>query len=90
MCAKISWVVISTTGQTAVINLLHKRHFGVTCMKVLARSFVVWSGIDTNLKSIVKEFDHNQQVRHTPAKSSIAYPWGISNRPWEYLHADFA
>ncbi len=47
-----------------------------------------WPGIDTDLENMVKECDHCQQIRHTPAKAPL-HPLDFPSRLWEQLHADF-
>ena len=82
-------IVIPTKGRKAVMDLLHEGHPGGTRMKALARSFVWWPGIDSDLKGRVKECQQCQLTRHTPARAPL-HPWEFPTAPWECLHADFA
>jgi len=81
-----SRVVVPPQGPKAVvIDLLHDGHPGSIQMKVLARSFVWWSGIDHNLE--VKACDARQRTRHCFAQVPL-HPWEFPSVPWERLHAD--
>ena len=82
-------IVVPTKGRKAVMDLLHEGHPGGTWMKALARSFVWWPGIDSDLEGRVKECQQCQLTRHTPARAPL-HPWEFPTAPWECLHADFA
>ena len=47
-------VVIPSAGRQKVLELLHQGHPGITRMKGLARSFVWWPGMDSDLENKVK------------------------------------
>ena len=58
-------------------------------MKALARSYVWWPGMDSEIESTVKSCK-SCQINHTmPAKAPV-HPWEKTTSPWVRLHIDFA
>ena len=47
-------VIIPAAGQDIVLNQLHETHVGITKIKMLARSYVWWSGIDSDIQRKVQ------------------------------------
>ena len=57
-------------------------------MKSLARSYVWWPNLDTDIESMVKECGGCQQALNRP---EIMYsPWIEPSGPWKRLHIDYA
>ena len=63
-----SRVVIPPRGRAAVLNLLHEGHSGITRIKRLARGYVWWPGMDSELEDSVKHCNKCQERQHLPAK----------------------
>ena len=82
-------VVIPPEGRSAVLELLHKGHPGNNRMKVLARSFVWWPGIDRDIEERINSCELCQLSRHNPSLVPL-HPWEFPSVPWECMHADFA
>jgi transposase InsO family protein len=82
-------VVIPPNGQKRVLDELHTAHPGVSKMKVLARSYVWWPHIDTDIESVVRECVNCQAVRKPPAEAPL-HPWEWPDTPWDRIHIDFA
>ena len=84
-----SRVVIPPHGRAAVLRLLHEGHPGITRMKTLARRYVWWPGIDSELEDSVKHCSKCQEHQHLPAKAPM-HPWEWPDRPWACIHIDYA
>ena len=82
-------VVIPSAGYQKVLELLHQGHPGITRMKALARSFVWWPGMDSDLENKVKLCPSCQQNQKTPEVAPL-HPWEWSQKPWSRLHIDYA
>ena len=82
-------VVIPLAGCKHIIEQLHQSHPGVTRMKGLARSFVWWSGMDSELESKVNHVQvvncsKTIQLRHHSTLGNG------HNEPWSRIHIDYA
>ena len=84
-----SRVVIPLAGRQKILELLHQGHPGITRMKGLARSFVWWPGMDSDLEEKVKSCMSCQQNQKTPEVAPL-HPWEWPQRPWSRLHIDYA
>ena len=82
-------VVIPLAGRKHIIEQLHQSHPGITRMKGLARSFVWWPGMDSELESKVKSCQSCQLQQDNPAKAPL-HPWEWSQRAWSRIHIDYA
>jgi hypothetical protein len=58
-------------------------------MKALARSYVWWPGIDSEIEGLAKGCSGCQRVQHAP-KCSPLHPWEWPSTPWQRIHVDFA
>ena len=58
-------------------------------MKALARSYVWWSNIDSEIEMIVKSCKSCQINQTMPTKVPI-YPWEKTTAPWMRIYIDFA
>ena len=84
-----SRVIVPLQGRKSVIELIHESHPGVTRMKRLARGYVWWPGMDTELEDSVRRFAKCQENQKIPPRAPM-HPWEWPNRPWARLHADYA
>ena len=82
-------VVIPPPGRQLVITQLHSTHPGICKMKSLARSYVWWPGMDTDIASTVQSCSICQQHRPSPPKAPL-HPWEWPSHPWSRLHIDHA
>ena len=58
-------------------------------MKRLARGYVWWPGIDTELEKCVKESKECQTQQKTPPVTPL-HPWSWPEKPWSRIHVDYA
>ena len=84
-----SRVIIPPAGRQKALELFHSGHPGASRMKSLARSYIWWPGVDTEIEQKVKSCHPCQLRRNTPPTSPLI-PWEFPQHPWERLHADFA
>ncbi|XP_063220109.1 uncharacterized protein K02A2.6-like [Bacillus rossius redtenbacheri] len=82
-------VVVPQVLRETVLQMLHEGHPGVVRMKMLARSYVWWPGMDNEIDDTVKKCTACQLTRHSiPQKSWV--PWPEACRVGERVHVDFA
>lgn len=84
-----SRVVVPPPGRQSLLEELHKSHPGISKMKALARSYVWWPGIDTEIEHLVKSCPVCQESRPSPAPAPL-HPWEWPSQPWSRIHLDFA
>lgn len=58
-------------------------------MKGLARSYIWWPGLDSDIEAKVRECSTCQLHRPMPSKAPL-HPWEWSHRPWARVHVDHA
>jgi hypothetical protein len=84
-----SRVVIPSSLQEKVLQMLHDVHPGMVRMKSLARSHVWWPGIDADIEAAVRTCRSCQENQSNPAIAPV-HSWEYPTAPWERLHVDFA
>ena len=84
-----SHVVIPPPGRQLILEELHESHPGISKMKSLARSYVWWPGMDSEIELLVKTCPVCQESRPTPAPAPL-HPWEWPSQPWSRIHLDFA
>ena len=72
-----------------VLQELHKGHPRITKMKALARMYVWWPGIGSDIEKSVHLCQQCQEVQSSPPMAPLN-PWRWLSRPWVRLHMDFA
>ena len=82
-------VIIPPPGRVAVLQELHKGHPGISKMKALARMYVWWPGMSSDIEKSVRRCGQCQQVQSSPPLAPLN-PWKWPSRPWARLHLDFA
>ncbi|XP_064485936.1 uncharacterized protein K02A2.6-like [Ornithodoros turicata] len=82
-------VIIPRSLQPAVLSLLHEAHPGMTRMKMLARSYVWWPGLDKDLESTVRSCKICQSVLPAQTVGPLR-PWSYPTRVWQRVHVDYA
>jgi len=84
-----SRVVIPPPGRKSVLDELHQAHQGTTKMKSLARSYIWWPLMDSDIEQLVKGCPQCQESRPSPPAAPL-HPWEWPASPWSRLHIDFA
>ena len=82
-------VVIPPQVRNLLLDELHVGHLGIEQMKRLARSYLWWPGLDTEIESKVKPCVACQSNRKMPATAPL-HPWEWPHRPWSRVHIDYA
>ena len=81
-----SRVIVPSVGHPIILNQLHECHPGVNRMKSLARCYVWWLKIDSDIESTVQSCKNCQLNRSAPPRAPL-HPWEY---PWACLHIDHA
>lgn len=68
---------------------MHESHFGIVKTKAIARSFVWWPKIDSEIENLVKSCTLCQKLVSSPEKSMLI-PWNQTSSVWQRIHIDFA
>ena len=82
-------VVVPPQDRQAVLQELHEGHLGMTKMKLLARMYVWWPGIDRDIEDSVRTCSQCQANQSLPPVAPL-HLWGWPMRPWTRLHIDYA
>ncbi|XP_060545570.1 uncharacterized protein K02A2.6-like [Pantherophis guttatus] len=82
-------VVIPLRLREKVLTLLHEGHPGIVRMKGLARSYVWWPSMDTDITEWVERCQPCQESRSDPPMAPVR-EWERPQGPWSRIHIDFA
>ena len=80
-------VVIPPQVQRKVLELLHDTHIGISKMKSLARQFIWWPNMDSEIERYVKNCTSCQVLTRDPLLTPL-HPWEWLQSPWTRVHAD--
>lgn len=81
--------VVPPKGRKRLLEDLHESHPGMTRMKALARSYIWWPNLDSDIEAMVRSCPVCQAHRNMPSSAPL-HPWEWPNRPWSRLHVDYA
>ncbi|XP_063049093.1 uncharacterized protein K02A2.6-like [Engraulis encrasicolus] len=84
-----SRVVIPKKGRKIILKQLHSTHPGMSRMKGLARSYVWWPGMDSEVEGEVQSCLTCGENMKCPAGAPL-HPWEWPETPWSRLHIDYA
>lgn len=82
-------IVIPKKLQHKVLEELHTAHTGIVKMKALARSYVWWQNIDSDIENMVKQCKMCCLMQKNPTKVPI-HAWEYPKEPWSRIHIDYA
>ena len=71
----------TSEGVAEGVGGLHVAHPGVSRMKILARSYTWWPGLDADIEKIAKSFGTCQEHQRSPPKAPL-HPWAQPERAW--------
>ena len=82
-------VIIPVKLRTTVLEMLHATHLGISRMKTLARSYVYWPLINSEIEQIANTCTtcgkHGKSLPNL-----IEHPWTRPSMPWQRVHIDYA
>ena len=81
-------VVIPGRYRDRLLDELHQEHHGICRMKSLARGYLWWPGLDTDIARRVSGCQVCASVGKSPPKAPL-HPWKWPVKPWERIHIDF-
>ncbi|KAL3069506.1 hypothetical protein niasHT_033892 [Heterodera trifolii] len=81
--------VIPPSLRSRTLKALHLAHPGIVRMKNLARSFVYWPSMDTDIETIVRGCSQCQQAAKQSPKQPLQ-PWPTTTSVFERIHIDLA
>ena len=84
-----SRVVVPPKLRSRLLEELHMGHSGSTRMKELARSYVWWPNLDSDLEGVTNSCSECLSLRSVPSKAEL-HPWEWPTHPWHRLHVDYA
>ena len=82
-------IVIPEVLREAVLKQLHSGHPGMERMKAVARSYVFWPSIDSDIEDLVRRCSRCALVAKSPVKTTLS-SWPIPGQPWSRIHMDYA
>ena len=82
-------VVIPPKGRDTLPDELHDTHHGIVKMKAVARSYLWWPGLDTEIEMRVKGSNICQIYNKQPPVSPL-HPWEWPGHTWHRIHIDYA
>ncbi|XP_057317075.1 uncharacterized protein K02A2.6-like [Hydractinia symbiolongicarpus] len=84
-----SRVIIPSSLRPQLLGQFHQSHTWITGMKSLARSFVRWSKMDSEIELTVKNCKTCEIHQKMPDAAPI-HSWKYPSQPWERIHMDYA
>ena len=82
-------MIIPYSLREILLKDLHTEHLGIVRSKKLARLYIWWPKLDSDIESMVKVCPRCQEYSKNP-KSSLPGSWSWPTGPWKRLHIDFA
>ena len=66
--------MVPPSGRALVLEELHDSHLGASKMKSLARAYVWWPKLDSDIENLAKTCTICQQTSALPVKAAV-HPW---------------
>lgn len=81
-------IVVPKVLVRKALEMLHKNHIGSMRMKLLARPYLFWVGMDKDLEGFTKSCEICQSC-NTDHRAKTFAAWPSAKRPMERVHIDF-
>ncbi|UYV76234.1 K02A2.6-like [Cordylochernes scorpioides] len=81
-------IVIPPKLRSQILIDLHEMHFGMVKMKIIARRYFWWPGIDKSIEDLARQCTICQESADMPP--SMITEWTWPEKPWHRLHLDLA
>ncbi|XP_063919420.1 uncharacterized protein K02A2.6-like [Zophobas morio] len=81
-------VVVPKALRHNILQELHRSHMGIVKTKSLARSYVWWPNMSTQIENFIANCPNCLKLREAPGLSKLM-PWSIPDSVWERIHIDF-
>lgn len=81
-------VVIPKALRSSILKELHRSHLGMVKTKSLARSYVWWPDMNSDIEQLIISCNICLKFRDSPPLSKLI-PWEIPDNIWERVHIDF-
>ena len=82
-------VVVPKVLRERLLKELHHEHPGMSRMKTVARAYMWWPRLDSDVEVLACQCVMCLAVKNSPPPAPLN-PWVWPSRPWERVHLDFA
>ena len=82
-------VVVPEKLRKQLLEELHRDHPGISRMKLVARGYMWWPGLDREIEKLAQSCETCLAVKHKPPIAPL-HPWRWPPHPWQRVHLDFA
>lgn len=80
-------VVIPHSLQGHILKRLHEGHSGIVQTKMMARAYLWYPSLDTDIEAMVADCELCQINRNNPPTTE--HSWPAATKPWSRVHVDF-
>ncbi|UYV64921.1 K02A2.6-like [Cordylochernes scorpioides] len=87
----IQWrerIIIPQKLKNLILKDLHEMHLGIVKMKMIARRYFWWPGLDKNIEDLAHECQVCQESASMPPSTISEWTW--PEKPWHRLHVNLA
>ncbi|XP_045510461.1 uncharacterized protein K02A2.6-like [Colias croceus] len=81
-------IIVPRSLREIVLKEIHDGHPGIIKMKQIARNYVWWDNIDSDIECMARECAACRETRAAPRAAPVhSWPW--PSEPWSRIHIDF-
>lgn len=81
-------IIIPEVLRGELLDDLHASHLGIVKIKAMARSYMWWPNIDSDIENVVKSCKICTEEQKAPPHAPLT-PWPWPEKSWDRVHADF-